>query len=92
MKPAFALGSAVRVDMRDEPGHIRTPSYILGKRGVVSEICGPHPDPEKLAQGKLGVPFRMLYRVSFLQREVWSEYRGGPGDRVMVDLYEHWLK
>ena len=48
--------------------------------------------PEKLGSGRLGVPFRMLYRVSFPQHDVWPDYRGGPADRLFVDLYEHWLK
>ena len=92
MTPHFSVGQAVSVDLREPAGHVRTPRYIRGKRGVVADVCGPHPDPEKLGAGKLGVPFRMLYRVSFAQREVWPGYRGGPCDRVFVDLYEHWLK
>jgi nitrile hydratase subunit beta len=91
MNPQFRVGEEVAVDAREQGGHVRTPRYIRGKRGVVAEICGPHPDPEKLGAGRLGVPFRMLYRVSFEQREVWPDYRGGPGDRLFVDLYEHWL-
>lgn len=92
MKPQFRIGQPVRVDQREEGGHVRTPRYIRGRRGLVEDVRGPHPDPEKLSTGRLGVPFRMLYRVSFEQREVWSDYRGGPTDRVFVDLYEHWLK
>jgi nitrile hydratase subunit beta len=92
VKPHFRVGDPVRVDQREQAGHVRTPRYIRGKRGVVSEICGAHPDPEKLGAGRLGVPFRMLYRVSFRQREVWPDYQGGDADRLMVDLYEHWLE
>ena len=92
MNPQFRVGDAVRVDEREQGGHVRTPRYIRGKHGVVTEICGPHPDPEKLGSGRLGVPFRMLYRVSFPQHDVWPDYRGGPADRLFVDLYEHWLK
>ena len=92
MNPQFRVGQAVRVDPREQGGHVRTPRYIRGKRGRVEQVCGPQPDPEKLGTGRLGVPFRMLYRVSFEQREVWSDYRGGEGDRVFVDLYEHWLE
>jgi hypothetical protein len=91
MNPRFRVGQEVSVDAREQGGHVRTPRYIRGKRGVVAQICGPHADPEKLGAGRLGVPFRMLYRVSFEQREVWPDYRGGPHDRLFVDLYEHWL-
>jgi nitrile hydratase len=92
VKAAYSAGQRVRVDDRDPPGHIRTPWYIRGKRGVVTEICGAHANPEELAQGRLGVPYRMLYRVSFAQAEVWPHYSGPAHDRVFVDLYEHWLK
>lgn len=92
MKPAFAVGDPVRVDSREQSGHVRTPGYIRGKRGIVAEVCGAQPDPEKLGAGRLGVPFRMLYRVRFQQGDVWPDYRGGPADRLFVDLYEHWLK
>jgi nitrile hydratase len=33
-----------------------------------------------------------LYRVRFLQSDVWDDYRGGPGDTLDIDLYEHWLE
>jgi nitrile hydratase len=92
VKPAFRVGDPVRVDSREQAGHVRTPRYIRGKRGVVDQVCGAQPDPEKLGAGRLGVPFRMLYRVRFDQRDVWADYRGGPADRLFVDLYEHWLK
>ena len=92
MNPQFKVGQTVRVERREQGGHVRTPRYIRGKRGVVAGVCGAHPDPEKLSAGKLGVPFRMLYRVSFEQREIWSDYSGGPADRLFVDLYEHWLE
>lgn len=92
MKPRFRVGAAVRVDGREQEGHVRTPRYIRGKQGVVREVCGAHPDPEKLGAGRLGVPFRMLYRVSFSQREVWPDYRGAAADTLFVDLYEHWLE
>lgn len=92
MNAQFQVGDAVRVDNREQAGHVRTPRYIRGKHGVVDEICGAHPDPEKLGSGRLGVPFRMLYRVSFPQRDVWPDYAGAATDRLYVDLYEHWLK
>jgi hypothetical protein len=92
MTPAYAPGQPVRVDDREARGHVRTPWYVRGKRGVVSEVCGPHANPEDLAEGRPGVPYRMLYRVAFLQTDVWPDYTGATPDRLFVDLYEHWLK
>ena len=91
MKPRFGIGNPVRVDVREQVGHVRTPRYIRGKSGIVSEVCGPQPNPEDLAEGRPGLPYRMLYRVSFLQRDVWADYGGAGVDRIVVDLYEHWL-
>jgi len=33
-----------------------------------------------------------LYLVSFAQRDLWRDYRGGGGDRIYVDVFEHWLE
>ena len=30
--------------------------------------------------------------VAFNQGDVWGEYQGGPRDKVVVDIYEHWLE
>jgi nitrile hydratase len=49
-------------------------------------------NPETRAYGADGLPKQPLYRVSFAQRDVWPDYRGGAGDRVSVDLFEHWLE
>ena len=29
---------------------------------------------------------------TFLQADVWPDYRGGPNDTVAADIYEHWLE
>jgi hypothetical protein len=79
----------VRVDSPDH--HYRTPSYIQGKTGKVVALCGAFPNPEFLAHGGSGLPEQHLYRVEFAQIEVWDRYRGPEGDKVLVDIYEHWL-
>ena len=92
MTPSFVAGAAVRVCRRDQAGHVRTPRYLRGCLGRIAEVCGAFPDPELLAQGELGLPYRFLYRVVFAQKEVWRDYAGAGGDDLMADLYEHWLK
>ena len=42
--------------------------------------------------GADGLPLQPLYLVSFAQREVWADYAGGSGDRLYVDVFEHWLE
>jgi nitrile hydratase len=79
----------VRVDSPDH--HFRTPSYIQGKTGTVIAQCGAFLNPESLAHGGSGLPQQHLYRVEFAQTEVWDRYQGPESDKVLVDLYEHWL-
>jgi hypothetical protein len=38
------------------------------------------------------MPEQQLYLVSFDLSEVWIGYRGSPGDRVLADVFEHWLE
>jgi hypothetical protein len=89
--PRYAPGDAVRVRHVDPPGHIRTPHYIRGKTGVIERFSGHFPNPEEKAYGRSG-ELRGLYRVRFVQSEVWEGYAGGRLDTLDIDLYEHWLQ
>lgn len=88
----FEVGDCVVVARRFPPGHRRTPYYIRGKAGTIERICGAFANPEELAYGFDGEPRRVLYRVRFLQKDVWSDYQGGPNDLIEMELYEHWLE
>lgn len=92
MSARFAAGDWVQVRRADPPGHVRTPFYIRGKTGVVERVLGPFRNPEELAYGRSGEPAQFLYRVRFLQREVWPDYAGPPTDSVDVEIYQHWLE
>ena len=73
---AFQTGAEVRV--RDLPagGHVRTPSYVRGRRGRIERLQGRYPDPERRAYGADGLPPVPLYLVSFRQSDIWPGYRG----------------
>ena len=88
----FSVGDRVAVKKSFPPGHRRTPHYIRGKRGVIERICGSFPNPEELAYGFSGEPKRVLYRVRFMQREVWPDYAGPERDWLELEIYEHWLE
>lgn len=88
----YKPGDRVRVRVDDPPGHYRTPGYIQGKSGKVERVYGAFRNPELLAQGKDGLPKRVLYNVGFAQKEVWTDYEGSSGDTVCLDIYEHWLE
>jgi hypothetical protein len=82
----------VQVRRAYPPGHLRTPWYIRGHAGVIERLCGAYPNPEELAYARSGLPAQPLYRVRFLQREVWPEYSGHSDDTVDVEIYQHWLE
>jgi nitrile hydratase subunit beta len=73
-------------------GHIRTPFYIRGHQGTIERICGRFANPEELSQMRDGLPAIPLYRVRFLQRDVWPDYTGRPEDTVDIEIFEHWLE
>lgn len=96
--PCFATGDAVRVK-RHAQGvewkrpHNRTPGYVYGIVGTIERVCGRHGDPSWLAFGIPGAPLTQLYRVCFLQSDLWPEHAGAESkDVVEVEIYEHWLE
>src|SRR3954463_4064758 len=90
--PNFRTGDAVVVRVAFPIGHVRTPGYIRGKSGVIERYCGTYANPEELAYGRPGHPGQPLYRVRFIQREVWPDYRGGHEDSIDLEIYQHWLE
>lgn len=79
----FAAGDDVVVSSREHPGHHRTPGYLKGRRGTVLRVHERFRNPETRAYGEDGLPKERLYLVSF-------ELSGG--DRVLADIFEHWLE
>jgi nitrile hydratase beta subunit-like protein len=73
-------------------GHVRTPFYIRGHTGTIERLCGEFPNPEELAQMRDGLPPQSLYRVRFLQTDVWPDYRGSAQDVLEVEIFQHWLE
>jgi len=86
----FKAGDRVRVRFEDRPGHIRTPWYVRGKSGWVERVYGDFLNPESLAFGGDGLPKKTLYLIAFDQIDVWGKVEGAK-DKVLVDIYEHWL-
>ena len=88
----YGPGQAVRVSSRAHAGHHRTPGYLKGKRGTIERAHGRFTDPETRAYSGDGTPERRLYHVGFDLRDLWPEYRGKANDRLLVDVFEHWLE
>ena len=88
----YRVDDRVRVRVGSPPGHFRTPAYIQGKTGRVEAVCGAFRNPESLAHGGDGLPVQPLYRIEFFQSDLWNEYPGPASDKLLVDVYEHWLE
>ena len=95
--PLFALGQVVRVRRNERRKtqwrrpHLRTPGYIFGATGIIERHCGAFNDPSLLAYG--ATPERQhLYRVRFLQKDVWPEVEAESLDELDVEIYESWLE
>lgn len=85
-------GSRVRVLDGPSVGHVRTPSYVKGKSGVVAGLHGSFRNPETLAFGGDGQPLQPLYYVGFRLHDLFPGAAAPAGDTVYLDLYEHWLE
>ena len=88
----FKAGEKVRVLSAAPLGHVRTPWYIRGHSGVVERLCGAFPNPEELAYARNGEPRQPLYRVRFMQKQVWPEYAGREDDVIEIEIFQHWLE
>ena len=88
---SFSPGETVRVREDFPPGHIRTPVYLRGKRGVVRRCFGEFANAEVEAYGLRG-PKKAVYKVAFRAGDLWGDYRGPAHDTVEADIYEHWLE
>ncbi len=88
----FNAGDKVRVLAAAPLGHVRTPWYIRGHSGVVERLCGAFPNPEEHAYARNGEPRQPLYRVRFLQKQVWPEYAGREDDVIEIEIFQHWLE
>ncbi|TCT04751.1 SH3-like domain-containing protein [Aquabacter spiritensis] len=88
----YACGAPVRIRDLDKPGHVRTPFYVRNKTGVIEQVCGDFENPEERAYGRVGGARIPLYRVRFLQRDLWEDYAGPPQDTLVIEIYSHWLQ
>jgi nitrile hydratase len=65
---------------------------VKGKTGTVERVHASFANPETRAYGADGLPEQRLYLVGFAQDELWPDYRGSAGDRLALDVFEHWLE
>lgn len=93
MTDRFHNGDRVVVRTDTPAGHVRTPTYLKGKRGVVLRDFGAWPNPEQLAYGKPGWPRKINYWVQFTMDEIWGgDGAYAAGDTIVAEIYEQWLE
>ncbi len=88
----YRAGQSVLVAPRAHAGHHRTPWYVKGRCGTVERRHASFRNPETRAYGEDGQPEQPLYLVSFSQADLWPGYEGPAGDRLYLDVFEHWLE
>jgi len=79
------VGDRVAVRTAPEQVFSRTPRWSMGRTGRVVRRHGSWPDPDRVARGDRSAPAVTLYQVEF------ALDRGGHDDRLVADLFEHWL-
>lgn len=87
----FAPGDRVRVLALGKPGHVRIPQYVRAHVGKVVGYCGTYLNPEDLAVGITSGKAVDLYRVSFAQNDLWPHEVHPDHDRLVIEIYDHWL-
>lgn len=88
----FTQGDRVRVLHLGKSGHVRIPFYVRGHGGEVVQYCGRYLNPEDLAVGITSGPAIDLYRVSFDQARLWPGDDVPPRDKLVIEVYDHWLE
>ena len=86
----LAPGTSVKIRAHTPPGHVRTPTYLRGKTGVIERVLPMFKNPEQLAYA-LPAPERQLYRVRFSMKELWGTSEA-PDDTLDAEIYAHWIE
>lgn len=89
-RPPFEVGD--RVVVRDEyvAGHIRVPSYVRGKEGIVlHRTTVKWPFPDTIGHGDQSAVHQSTYHVEFRVRDLWGT--AADDGLVVVDLWEGYL-
>ena len=90
-EPKYRPGDRVQILDIGKPGHVRTPTYVRHKTGVIERYCGDLVNPEDKAYGRWDSAPIALYRVRLKQTDLWPGYNGKPTDVLEIEIYDHWL-
>ena len=88
----FSDRDRVKVLALGKEGHVRIPHYVRNQIGHVIGYCGTYLNPEDLAVGNTSGRAVDLYRVAFLQRQLWPDDAIPAQDTLIIEIYDHWLR
>jgi nitrile hydratase len=83
------IGDKVVVKSDFVPGHIRMPSYIRGKKGVIVGVSPEYPFPDAAAHGLTSNKQR-TFDVRFRSADLWSD--GADDAEVHVGVFHAYLE
>lgn len=87
--PRFDVGDRVAVCKEHPKGHTRSPRYVRGVVGVVSDYRGAHPFADAAARGEERA--EPLYNVRFDAADIWGEAHT-DADAVRLEMWEPYLE
>lgn len=90
--PRFKVGERIRISNRYPWGHYRTPMYVRAKVGRIERVLPEFLNPEQEGYGRNAGTHVRLYRISFAQKDLWSDYSGPATDELQIEMYEHWIE
>jgi len=100
-EPLFSVGQKVRIRSEDSRirwrrPHLRTPGYLFGAVGEVTNLVGSFSDPERQAfytGPNTSIPKRPLYIITFLASALWADGQvPGLQHSVTAEIYQPWLE
>ena len=80
------MAELMRVKTMMPPGHIRTPSYLRGKTGIVERRLGAFGNPEEQAYGRIG-DRRELLRIRFRMGDIWGAEAENSGAAIFTQMF-----
>jgi nitrile hydratase len=89
VRTRFRPGDRVRVRDEHVPGHVRMPSYIRGKTGVVVSESPAYPFPDAHAHG-VAAEDEPTYDVRFRSEELWPS--SSDAALVHVGVFQSYLE
>ena len=88
----FKVGDRVRVRELPVLFYTRTPEYVRGAEGEISEVAYESPAAEDETWDRPDAKPEWFYVVRFTMADLWYGYTGTAADALSTEIPEHWLE